>query len=289
MSAPERPHALAGGPAPKTFFLTGSARGLGRAIAEAVLKAGHQLIATARNPEQLQDLQALHGDRVAPVALDVTDAAAVQRAVDLGMARFGRLDVVINNAGFANVGAVEDMPASAIEAQFATNFMGSVHVIKAALPVLRRQGAGHLIQISSIGARIAAPGAAAYFATKWALSGFVQSLALEVAPLGVHVTAVEPGGLRTDFAKPSSVTLFPASAPYVDTAGAVLAMMQAPGYAEDYADPARLAEVVLRVATMEKPPVRLLCAGAMLPAVQEAQRAQAQADDDWAWLSRLAD
>lgn len=278
-----------GSPLTKTFFLTGSSRGLGRAIAEAVLAAGHRLVATARRAGDLQDLVDRHGDRVLPLALDVTDAAAAQRALADGVARFGRLDVVINNAGFAAVGAVEDMPASAIEAQFTTNFMGSVHVIQAALPVLRAQGAGHIIQVSSVGARIAAPGAAAYFATKWALSGFVQSLALEVEPLGLHVTALEPGGMRTDFAKPASATLYPASAPYVATAGAVIAMMQAPGYADDYADPARLADVILRLAAMDKPPTRLLCAGALLPAVQDAHRAQAQSDDDWAWLSRLAD
>jgi NAD(P)-dependent dehydrogenase (short-subunit alcohol dehydrogenase family) len=136
---------------PKTFFLTGSSRGLGRSIARAVLDGGHQLVATARNPATLQDLVEPYGERILPVALDVTDCAAARRAVALGVARFGRLDVMINNAGFANVGSVEDMPPAAIEAQFATNFMGSVHVIKSALPVLRAQGSGHLIQISSVG------------------------------------------------------------------------------------------------------------------------------------------
>lgn len=274
---------------PRTFILTGSSRGLGRSIARAVLEAGHQLVATARDPGKLQDLVEHHGERVLPVALDVTDYAAAQRAVALGVARFGRLDVVINNAGFANIGAVEDMPPAAIEAQFATNFMGSVHVIKAALPVRRAQGAGHVIQISSIGARIATPGAAAYYASKWALSGFVESLALEVAPLGIHVTAVEPGGMRTDFAKDSSVTLFPASAPYAGTAGAVIAMMSADGYADDYADPARVAALVLAVAELDNPPVRLLAGSAVLSRGVDANRAQAQADRDWAWLSRSAD
>lgn len=274
---------------PKTFFLTGSSRGLGRSIACAVLDAGHQIVATARNPQTLQDLVERHGDRILPVALDVTDYAAAQRAVALGVARFGRLDVVINNAGFANVGSVEDMPPAAIEAQFATNFMGSVHVIKSALPVLRAQGAGHLIQISSIGARIATPGAAAYYATKCALAGFVESLALEVAPLGIHVTAVEPGGMRTDFAKDSSVTLFPATAPYAATAGAVIAMMSSPGYAEDYADPARVAALVLKVAELDNPPVRLLAGSEVLSQGMEADRLRAKSDRDWAWLSRGAD
>ncbi|WP_374562977.1 SDR family NAD(P)-dependent oxidoreductase [Ideonella sp.] len=274
---------------PKTFILTGSSRGLGRSIALAVLEAGHQLVATARDPRRLQDLVAQYGDRVLPVALDVTDYAAAQRAVADGVARFGRLDVVVNNAGFANVGAVEDMPPAAIEAQFATNFMGSVHVIKAALPVLREQGSGHVIQISSIGARIATPGAAAYYATKWALSGFVESLALEVEPLGIHVTAVEPGGMRTDFAKDSSVTLYPSSPPYVGTAGAVIAMMSADGYADDYADPARVAALVLSIAELENPPVRLLAGSAVLSQGVDANRARAEADGEWAWLSRKAD
>lgn len=274
---------------PKTFLLTGSSRGLGRSIACAVLDAGHQLVATARNPEKLQDLVERHGDRILPVALDVTDYAAAKRAVALGVARFGRFDVVVNNAGFANVGSVEDMPPAAIEAQFATNFMGSVHVIKSALPILRAQGSGRLIQISSIGARIATAGAAAYYATKWALSGFVESLALEVAPLGIHVTAIEPGGMRTDFAKDSSVTLFPASAPYASTAGSVIAMMSAHGYADDYADPARVAALVLKVAELDNPPVRLLAGSAVLSQGLDAHRVQAQADREWAWLSRAAD
>ena len=274
---------------PKTFFLTGSSRGLGRSIAHAVLDAGHQLVATARRPESLHDLVERHGERILPVALDVTDYAAAQRAVALGVARFGRLDVAINNAGFANVGSVEDMPPAAIEAQFATNVMGSVHVIKAALPVLRAQGAGHLIQISSIGARIATPGAAAYYATKWALSGFAESLALEVEPLGIRVTAIEPGGMRTDFAKDSSVTLFPASAPYAATAGATLAMMSAQGYADDYTDPARVAALVLRLAEMDAPPVRLLAGSDVRTLGMEADRVRAQADREWGWLSQAAD
>lgn len=274
---------------PKTFFLTGSSRGLGRSIARAVLDAGHQLVATARNPGTLEDLLTHYGDRILPVALDVTDADAAKRAIAMAVDRFGRLDVVVNNAGFANVGAVEDMPVSAIEAQFATNFMGSVHVIKSALPVLRAQGFGHLIQISSIGARIATPGAAAYYATKWALSGFMQSLALEVAPLGIRVTAIEPGGMRTDFAKDSSVTVFPASAPYASTAGAVIDMMRSDGYADDYADPARVAALVLEVATLDTPPVRLLAGSDVLAQGMDADRVQAVADRDWAWLSRAAD
>jgi NAD(P)-dependent dehydrogenase (short-subunit alcohol dehydrogenase family) len=242
----------------KTFFLTGSARGLGRSIATAILDAGHQLVATARKPDQLGALVARYGSRILPVALDVTDFEGAQAAVKLGVDRFGRLDVVINNAGFANVGSVEDMPMQSIASQFNTNFLGSVHVIKAALPVLRQQGAGRIIQISSIGARIATPGAAAYYATKWALSGFIGSLAIEIAPLGIKVTAMEPGGMKTDFAEDSSMVILPTSPAYEATVGSTVRMMKSPQYLEDYADPADVAAVVMRLTELEEPPVRLL-------------------------------
>jgi len=273
----------------KTFFLTGSARGLGRSIAVAILDAGHHLIATARDPSPLGDLAERYGDRVLPAALDVTDFEAAKAAVRLGVERFGRLDVAINNAGFGNVGAVEDMPMPDIVSQFETNFMGSVHVIKAALPVMRQQGVGHLIQISSIGARIATPGAAAYYATKWALSGFVETLAAEVAPLGIKVTAMEPGGMKTDFATPSSMTILPPSPAYVATVGATVDMMQAPQYLENYADPADIAAVVMKVAELDEPPVRLLVGGGNCDYVRAVEQARLQADEQWKWLSVAAD
>jgi NAD(P)-dependent dehydrogenase (short-subunit alcohol dehydrogenase family) len=273
----------------KTFFLTGSARGLGRSIATAVLDAGHQLVATARKPRQLDELVERYGDRVLPVALDVTDFEAAQSAMQAAVARFGRLDVVINNAGFANVGAVEDMPMSAIREQLEANFLGSVHVIKASLPVLRRQGAGHIIQISSIGARIATPGAAAYYASKWALAGFIESLALEVEPLGIKVTAVEPGGMKTDFAQASSLTIIPSSDAYAATAGATARMMTSDGYADSYADPSKIAALVMKIAGLDRPPLRLLAGSGNYAYATGADQARAKADAGWAWLSASAD
>ena len=273
----------------KTFILTGSSRGLGRSIAAAILEAGHQLVATARQPDQLAELAVRHGDRMLAVRLDVTDYGATQRAVAAGLERFGKLDVVVGNAGFANVGSVEDMPVGAIEAQFATNFMGSVHLVKAALPALRERGAGHIIQISSIGARIATAGAAAYYASKWALAGFFESLALEVEPLGIHVTAIEPGGMKTDFANDTSLTIFPASAPYLATAGATATMMKAPGYSDTYADPARIAALVLKVVDQENPPVRLLAGGGTYDYATQVDVARSEADRHWEWLSRTVD
>jgi NAD(P)-dependent dehydrogenase (short-subunit alcohol dehydrogenase family) len=273
----------------KTFFLTGSSRGLGRSIATAVLDAGHRLVATARRPQQLDDLVERYGDRVLPVELDVTDFEAAQKAVQVAIDKFGRLDVVINNAGFATVGSVEDMPMSAIRGQFEANFVGSVHVIKASLPILRQQAAGHIIQISSIGARIATPGAAAYYASKWALAGFIESLALEVGPLGIKVTAVEPGGMKTDFAEDSSLTVIPSSAAYAATAGATAKMMKSQGYADSYAEPSKVAALVMKIADLDEPPLRLLAGSGNYAYATGVGEARAKADAQWEWLSASAD
>lgn len=269
----------------KTFLLTGSSRGLGRSIAIAILDAGHRLVATARKPGQLDDLVARYGERILPVQLDVTDFEAAKQAVEKGIAIFGSIDVVINNAGYASVAAVEDMPMDAIRAQFETNFLGSVHVIKAALPHLREQGAGRIIQVSSVGARIATAGAAAYYASKWALAGFIESLALEVAPLGIKVTAVEPGGMKTDFAEDTSLTIFPGSAPYAATAGLTAQFMKTPGYTDNYADPRDVAVTIMQIADMEEPPLRLLSGADAFAYATAADSARAQADEKWKALS----
>ena len=273
----------------KTFFLTGSSRGLGRSIATAVLQAGHQLVATARKPAQLNDLVQRYGEQILPVALDVTDFANVKAAIDAGIQRFGHLDVVINNAGFASIGSVEDMSMPDMASQFNTNFFGSVHVIKAALPHLRERGAGRIIQISSIGARIATPGAAAYYATKWAISGFIESLATEVATLGIKVSALEPGGMKTDFAEDASLTIVPSGAAYDATAGATARMMKAPNYLESYADPAGIAAVVMRVAGLDEPPLRLVLGRGMLDYAKSFEQARADADELWKGMASTAD
>ena len=167
---------------------------------QAVLAAGHRLVATARDPKQLAELVERHGDRVRAVALDVTDEraaiAAVQTAVDV----FGRLDVVANNAGYGDLASIEDTSMKDFRAQIETNLFGVVHVTKAAIPVMRRQGSGHILQFSSVGGRVGPVGRGAYAAAKWGVEGFSEVLAKEVGPLGVKVTIIEPGGFRTDFA-----------------------------------------------------------------------------------------
>ncbi|MEA3178192.1 MAG: hypothetical protein QOI59_1715 [Gammaproteobacteria bacterium] len=273
----------------KTFFLTGSSRGLGRSICSAILQDGHQVVATARQPGHLDDLVRRYGDRILPVALDVTDFDAAKNAVKIALDHFGRVDVVINNAGFANVGSVEDMPIAAIVAQLDTNFLGSVHVIKAVLPVLRQQGSGRIIQISSIGARIATPGAAGYYASKWALAGFIESLAMEVGPLNIKVTAVEPGGMKTDFAESSSLTILPSNTAYDATAGATGKMMKSAGYLDSFAEPGSIAAVIMRVAELDEPPLRLLLGAATYAYGVGADQARAQSDEKWKWLSTVVD
>ncbi|HEX4731909.1 MAG TPA: SDR family NAD(P)-dependent oxidoreductase [Solirubrobacterales bacterium] len=261
-----------------TVFLTGSSRGLGCAIAEAVLDAGHQLVATARQPESLDDLVATHPDQMLPLALDVTDPAAAEAAIDAGRERFGRIDVVVNNAGYANLAAVEDIESGDFRAQVDTNLFGVVNVTKAALPVLREQGGGHVIQVSSIGGRLATAGLSAYQSAKWAVGGFSSVLAREVEPLGIKVTVLEPGGMQTDWAG-SSMSVPPISEPYRETVGAMATMHSTDTIA--LGDPAKVAQVVLQVAAMDEPPLRLILGSEAYAYATAAAQAQAESDQRW--------
>jgi NAD(P)-dependent dehydrogenase (short-subunit alcohol dehydrogenase family) len=265
---------------PQVFFLTGSSRGLGRQIAEAVLAAGHSLVATARNPASLADLADRYGRQVLPVALDVTDPAAAQAAVAAGTEAFGRIDVVVNNAGYANLAAVEDISPGDFREQVDANLFGVVNVTKAALPVLRAQGGGHIIQVSSIGGRLATPGLSAYQAAKWAVGGFSEVLAREVGPLGIKVTVLEPGGMRTDWAG-SSMRVPPISEPYEPTVGASAEMHGENGSDGALGDPAKVAQVVLAVAGMAEPPLRLILGSEAYAYATAAARARAESDAAW--------
>ncbi|WP_328990194.1 SDR family NAD(P)-dependent oxidoreductase [Kribbella sp. NBC_01245] len=270
---------------PKVFLVTGSSRGLGRAIAEAVLDAGHQLVATARRPEQLSDLVDKYGDQVRAVALDVTDVQGAESAVRAAVDAFGRLDVVVNNAGYANLASVEDITAEDFRAQVDTNLLGVVNVTKAALPVLREQGSGHVIQVSSVGGRMTSPGLSAYQAAKWAVGGFSLALAAEVAPLGIKVTVLEPGGMATDWAG-SSMAIPPISAPYQQTVGGLRDALSSYPPASD---PAKVAQAVLHVTDLEVPPVRLLLGSDAVAGAAMVEQAQAAADSTWLELSRSTD
>ncbi|BDZ48403.1 short-chain dehydrogenase/reductase [Frondihabitans sucicola] len=262
------------------YFVTGSSRGLGRAIAEAVVAAGHRLVATARDPRSLDDLVAANPDRVRAVALDVADPAAVDAAVATAVDAFGHLDVVVNNAGYADLGSVEDTTLESFRRQLDTNLVGVIAVTKAVLPLLRKQGSGRIIQISSVGGRSATPGLAAYQAAKWAVGGFTEVLAKEIAPLGLFATAIEPGGMRTDWAG-SSMAVAPVTPGYEPTVGAMAALHE--GSAIGASDPAKVAQLVLTVAGLDSPPVRLLAGS---DAVTNATRnAAALMESDAAWRS----
>jgi NAD(P)-dependent dehydrogenase (short-subunit alcohol dehydrogenase family) len=272
----------------KVFLLTGSSRGLGRQIAEAALAAGHQLIATARRPESLDDLAERYGNQILPVALDVTDPAGAQAAVAAGVEAFGRIDVVVNNAGYANLASVEDITLPDFREQIDANLLGVVYVTKAALPVLRRQGGGHIIQVSSIGGRLATPGLSAYQAAKWAVGGFSEVLAKEVAPLGIKVTVLEPGGMATDWAG-SSMHVPPVSEPYRATVGVMADLHHEGDGLPALGDPAKVAEVVLAVAGMDEPPLRLILGSEAYAYATAAAAARAEEDATWRDLTVSTD
>ncbi|MFE4753099.1 oxidoreductase [Streptomyces mirabilis] len=272
----------------KTWLITGSSRGFGRALARHVLDHGHRVVATARRPEQLKDLVERHGDRVRAVALDVTDPVAARAAVQLALDAFGGLDVVANNAGYANSAAIEDMPDEDFRAQIETNLFGVVNVTKAALPVLRRQGSGHFLQFSSIGGRVGgSPGLSAYQTAKFAVEGFSEVLNAEVGPLGIKVTIIEPGGFRTDWGG-SSMTALPVSPAYEETVGAMNR------YREQTAatwpgDPARAAKIITDLVGLDEPPLRLLLGAGAVEMAAGASRSRAAEAERWADISRSAD
>jgi NAD(P)-dependent dehydrogenase (short-subunit alcohol dehydrogenase family) len=188
----------------KTWFITGTSRGFGREWAIAALDRGDRVAATARDLDTLDDLVARYGDAIMPIRLDVTDRDADFAAVRQARERFGRLDIVVNNAGYGQFGMVEEISEDEIRAQLETNVLGALWVTQAALPFLREQGGGHILQVSSIGGISAFMNTGAYHASKWALEGFSQSLAQEVAGFGIKITLVEPSGYTTDWAGPSA-------------------------------------------------------------------------------------
>jgi NAD(P)-dependent dehydrogenase (short-subunit alcohol dehydrogenase family) len=270
---------------PRTWLITGSSRGLGRALSEAVLAAGDQLVATARDPEQLADLVDRYPERARAVALDVTDRAQADAAIRAAVDGFGRLDIVVNNAGYANVNSIEDFAEDDFRAQIETNLWGVINVTRAALPVLREQGSGHVIQISSVGGRVTTPGVAPYQTAKWAVEGFSGVLEKEVAPLGIHVTIVEPGGFRTDWGG-SSMTVHPVREPYRATVGR---MAEYRDSATPPGDPEKAAQAILKIADVPEPPLRLLLGSGAYAMARAADEAKIASDEQWKELTFSTD
>src|SRR5215469_4038312 len=264
----------------KVWLVTGSASGLGRNIAQAVLASGDSLVATARNPRQLEDLVQKYGDHVRAVPLDVADEGAAHAAVQVGVDAFGRLDVVVNNAGYGDVAPFEQLSSERFKAVMDTNFYGVVYVTRAALPIMRKQKSGCILQISSVGGRLALPGSTAYHAAKWAVGGFTESLAQEVAPFGVKVCALEPGGMRTNWGARAHKDLPDLLPDYEPSVGAIVRALHAL-WGNENSDPAKVAQLILRLAVSDRLPAHLLIGS---DAIQYADRAQAaRADDEQHW------
>ncbi|MFF4354851.1 oxidoreductase [Streptomyces sp. NPDC001530] len=271
-----------------TWLITGASRGFGRALAEAVLEAGDQLVATARRPEQLAGLVERYGDRVRAVALDVTDTAAARNAVQAAVDAFGRLDVIVNNAGYANSAPIEEMAEDDFRAQFEANFFGVVNVTRAALLVLRAQRSGTFVQFSSLGGRVGGtPGMGAYQSAKFAVEGFSEVLANEVAPFGVRVVIVEPGAFRTDW-QGSSMELHAVGADYEETVGA-MNKYRAENNGTQPGDPVRAARVLVDVVRHDEPPRRLLLGAQAVAMALEAGEVRAAETRKWAEASGAAD
>jgi NAD(P)-dependent dehydrogenase (short-subunit alcohol dehydrogenase family) len=267
----------------KIWFITGSSRGFGRQFAEAALQRGDKVAATARNTDSLKDLVAAHGEAILALTLDVTDKAAATEAVQRAHAHFGRLDVVVNNAGYGLFGTVEELTEQQIRDQMETNFFGTLWVTQAALPLLREQGSGHIVQISTIGGVTTFPNLGGYHASKWALEGLTESLAQEVAAFGIKVTLVEPGGFATDWSGGSASFAEPLPA-YDGVRAAV-----AEGWRDmKIGDPTAAGPALLKVVDADTPPLRVFFGTAGLELLPPVYAERLKTWQDWADVSALS-
>ena len=268
----------------KIWFITGASRGFGRSWTEAALRRGDQVAATARDVDTLKDLADEFGDAILPIALDVTDQAAAAAAVRQAHAHFGRLDVVVNNAGYGHFGFLEEITEAEARAQLETNVFGALWVTQAAIPLMREQGSGHIVQISSIGGVAAFPGLGIYHASKWALEGFSEALSHEVAPFGIKVTLIEPGGYATDWSGSSAIHSEPNPAyqPMRDARTQGRQGYRAPG-------PDATTGAIFAVVDAENPPLRLLLSGSAYDIAQGVYQQRLQTWSAWEATSRSAD
>jgi NAD(P)-dependent dehydrogenase (short-subunit alcohol dehydrogenase family) len=268
----------------KTWLITGSGNGLGRDVAEAALAAGDNVVAGARRTEELTPLLAQYGERVKPVTLEVRDEAAAEAAVRLAVDTFGRLDVLVNNAGYGQLAPFEQMSAADFQAVVDTCFYGAVYTTRAAVPVMRKQKSGHIFQVSSVGGRLAIAGNTPYHAAKWAVGGFSDALALEVAPFGVKVCTLEPGGIRTNWARRAGQNPPDLLPDYEHSVGSILNLLRSlEGRSEG--DPRRIADVIVQLANSEDVPVRLILGVDAEKRVQRAEAARAAEAEKWRHLT----
>ncbi len=273
----------------KTWLITGANRGLGLEIARVALEAGDQVVATARKPDGIAAAFFEFGDRLLPIALDVTDDASISAAVEATLERFGRIDVLVNNAGYGQLGFFEQVSVDAIERQFATNVFGVFAVTRAVLPVMREQGSGHILTLSSIGGLIGFDGSSIYCATKFAIEGWSESLGLEVARFGIKATIIEPGFFRTDFLDQSSVSYGNIEIADYATHKAERESQLGNLNHRQPGDPAKLGQAVVKLVASPEPPVRFAAGSDAYEVVTDRSKSLQANADSWRDLSRSTD
>ncbi|QMW05825.1 oxidoreductase [Spirosoma foliorum] len=271
----------------KVWFITGSSRGLGRSLTEAVLAKGDQVAATARNLEQLKDLTKTYPDQIYPIQLDVTDKGQIIKVVEEAIAHFGRIDVLVNNAGFGIIGAAEAFTDEQVRSQLETNLYAPIEITRVVLPHMRKQRSGRILQISSIGGRVGNAGLTMYQAAKFGLGGFSEALAKEVAPLGIRVTSVEPGGFRTDWAG-ASMTYAPAVEGYETTVDQRADFIKGGNFVP-VGDPEKAAKVMVDLVESPEPPVHLVLGSEAIGILKQADSARQAELEKWLPVSLSTD
>ena len=266
----------------KVWFITGAARGFGRIWAEAALKRGDKVVATVRNVSELDEVVKSYGDAVLVLSLDVTDRDAAFKAVNQGAAHFGRLDVILSNAGYGYFGAIEELVPEQVKANFETNVFGTLWVIQAALPILRAQGSGHIITVSSIGGIMSFPTGGSYNGTKFAIEAMSEALAGEVAPFGIKVTILEPGSYSTGF------RIAAQAPPTIEAYDRVRQHVRSAFKPEEIGDPAATAAAILEAVDAEQPPLRLVLGSTTIAKFKGVYAARVSNWEKWEAVSNAA-
>ena len=268
----------------KVWLITGSGNGLGRDIVEAVLAAGDSVVAGARRTQELEPLVAQYGERVKPATLEVRDEAAARAAVQLAVDRFGRLDVLVNNAGYGQLAPFEQMSGADFKAVVDTCFYGVVYTTRAAIPVMRKQKSGYIFQVSSIGGRHTIAGNTPYHAAKWAVGGFSDALAMEVAPFGVKICTLEPGGIRTNWARRAGQDVPELLPDYEGSVGPILKLLKSIEGRQE-GDPHKIADLIVQLANRDEVPLRLILGVDAEKRVQQAEARRASEAEKWRHLT----
>jgi NAD(P)-dependent dehydrogenase (short-subunit alcohol dehydrogenase family) len=268
----------------KVWLITGSGNGLGRDIVETALTAGDSVVAGARRTQELEPLVAQYGERVKPAALEVRDEDAAKATVQLAVDTFGRLDVLVNNAGYGQFAPFEQLSAEDFKAVVDTCFYGVVHTTRAAIPVMRKQRSGYVFQVSSIGGRLAIAGNTPYHAAKWAVGGFSDALAMEVAPFGVKICTLEPGGIRTNWARRAGQNAPELLPDYEPSVGPILKLLESIEGRQE-GDPRKIADLIVQLANREEVPLRLILGVDAEKRVQQAETKRANEAENWRHLT----